>query len=238
MASLGFVSSQGITIRPQIPDAIVEENTTTTQQIVARSSHVAFTLVYLFGAVVVCSQLICVFLDVKVPIWILSISISTLLLVYALRCDNVSSVSFPLSRYVFYVYFPMQIVIFHYLGILYNSAIAFLISPLIFPFIFVLNEHKMVKYDISKPTWILSRMNFYAFLRGVSAYLVTLGMHTEFDKIFVFCIGTLETLLMYTFSNQSYSFSVTSSTFLAYAVIKSSVLLSMPEIESYILQSS
>lgn len=147
----------------------------------------------------------------------------------------------PLSRllckYAVIVYLPLYVVASHYVGVLLNFAVAFLVSPLIFTPLFVLHEFKLLRYDIHDLTWQLNRMSLYAMLRGVSAALVSVGMPPSIDPLFVFLLGHVETAGMYVLTIQAYAFPSNSFLFWEYALVKSTIFLWLPALEELCIRS-
>lgn len=130
---------------------------------------------------------------------------------------------------------PICIFVFQILDVLFNYIVAFWASFLILICLIPLKKNDMINYKFDTMDHTISCMTFYGFLRGCSAYFVILGLPQEVSDFIPFMIATLETIMMYLCKTKSYQFNVHSDLFFHYAVFKSTVFVSVPQVEKLII---
>jgi hypothetical protein len=230
--SLGYISSKTpTTIRieshAQLDQPLPKTNTNSLHTFSVCTN--AMSLVLLFVAIILNIAVESTSIFLFIPLCISALNVFIVLPLYP-------TWSYTVNSFPYYIVVNLIcIVLLQSLDVLLNYIVAFWASFLILICLIPLKKNEMINYNFDTMDHTLSCMTSYGFLRGLSAYFVILGLPQDASDLIPVMIATLETILMYLCKAKSYQFDVHSELFFHYAVLKSTVFVSVPQIEKLIL---
>ena len=122
-----------------------------------------------------------------------------------------------------------------YLGVLLEFVVAFAVSPAILFWIDVADRRGIVRYDVSRIHFTVSRQSTYAVLRALSRLcVVRFDLPVNSLSLVPFALSSLETIGMIFLTKKSYEFR-NQLDFARYASLKASIFIITPIIEGALL---
>lgn len=139
--------------------------------------------------------------------------------------------------YPFYV--SVSVLIAWRCGVLLTFTTSFTLTLCIIYIIDLAGRRGLVHYTYERVDFVASRCTTYAIGSAIARLSVTQdALPPRAARLLWFGIATIETAAMLLFKSESYTFSVSSTAFAAYALIKSSMFLVVPILEEVLLDGT